>query len=68
MSAVASETSARVLPIGLVGHAYVELEPGGHEELLADGDVIEFSQGAVNVLDLVGRYILSSVKDREDLR
>ena len=35
-----TDTSARILPTGLVGHAYVELEPGGDDQLLAGGDVI----------------------------
>lgn len=63
-----TDTSARILPTGLVGHSYVELEIGGDDALLKDGDVITFAQGSVNVLDLVGRHILSSVKDRDDLQ
>ena len=63
-----TDTSARILPTGLVGHSYVELEIGGDDEILQDGDVITFAQGSVNVLDLVGRQIFSSIKDRDDLR
>ena len=57
------DTSARVLPEGLVGRSYVELEPGADEDLLHDGDVITYTQGAINAVDLLGRIILSGDQD-----
>ncbi len=59
------DTSARVLPEGLVGRSYVELEPGGEEDLLVDGDAITYAQGAINAVDLLGRIILSAEGDIE---
>lgn len=53
------DTSARVVPDGLLGGNFVELEPGASEESLAEGDEIQFTQGAINVVDLVGRFVFS---------
>jgi phospholipid/cholesterol/gamma-HCH transport system substrate-binding protein len=59
------DTSARILPEGLVGRSYVELEPGGEEDLLVDGDAITYTQGAINAVDLLGRIILSGEQEIE---
>ena len=52
------DTSARILSEGMTGRAFVELEPGGEDELLQDGEAIAFAQGAINVIDLLGRLIM----------
>ncbi len=54
------DTSARVIPDGLLGGNYIALEPGAEEETIGDGEAIEYSQGAINVVDLLGRFIFSS--------
>lgn len=54
-----ADTSARVVPEGLLGSNYVLLEPGGAEEMIPDGGTIQYTQGAVNIVDLVGRLIFS---------
>lgn len=53
------DTSARVLPDGIMGGNYVALEPGGAEETIPDGGQIRHTQGAVNLMDLVSRYMFS---------
>ena len=55
-----ADTSARVLSDGLLGNAYVLLEPGGAEETLEPGGEIEYTQDAVNLVDLLGRFIFSA--------
>lgn len=52
-----SDSSARIVPDGLLGGNYVELQPGGSLENIADGGSIGRTQGAINVIDLVGRFI-----------
>ena len=54
-----SDTTARIQSDGLLGNAYMVLEPGGAEEMLAQGGEIEFTQDAVNLVDLLGRFIFS---------
>lgn len=42
---------------GLLGGNYVELMPGGAEEILAPGDEIEDTQGAVSLLTLLMKWV-----------
>jgi phospholipid/cholesterol/gamma-HCH transport system substrate-binding protein len=54
------DTSARIVPEGLLGGNYVNLEPGGAEETIPDGGQIQYTQGAVNLVDLIGRFMFSA--------
>jgi phospholipid/cholesterol/gamma-HCH transport system substrate-binding protein len=58
--ALPEDTSARIVPDGLLGGNFVELEPGGADANLEPGARIRFTQGAVNVVDLLGRFIFSA--------
>jgi len=53
------DTSARIVPEGLLGGNHVMLEPGGSMEMLEPGERIQFTQGAINIVDMVGRLIFS---------
>lgn len=55
-----SDTSARIVPEGLLGGNFVELEPGGDIETIAPGGEVEFTQGAINVVDLLGRFVFGA--------
>jgi phospholipid/cholesterol/gamma-HCH transport system substrate-binding protein len=55
-----SDSSARIVPDGLLGGNYVSLEPGGAEDYIAPGGKITYAQGSVNVVDLLGRFIFSA--------
>ena len=54
------DTSARIVPEGLLGGNYVNLEPGGAEETIPDGGQIQYTQGSVNLVDLIGRFMFSA--------
>lgn len=55
-----SDTSARIIPDGLLGGNYVALEAGGAEDYIAAGGQIQYAQGSINVVDLLGRFIFSA--------
>ena len=55
-----TDTSARILSDGLLGNTYVALEPGGAMENLEDGGRISYTQGAVNLIDLLGRFVFGA--------
>ncbi len=57
-----TDSSARIIPEGLLGGNYVALEPGGAEDYLSDGEQIQFTQGSINVVDLLGRFIFSAAE------
>lgn len=53
------DTDAAVATESLLGGAYIALTPGGSEFMLEPGDEISYTQGSVNLMDLVGRAISS---------
>ncbi len=54
------DTSARILADGLLGGNFIALDPGGDEEMIPAGGQIDFTQGSINVVDLLGRFIFSA--------
>ena len=57
------DTSARVVPEGVLGGNLVQLQPGGDEEYIQPDGTISNTQGALNIIDLVGRFAFGSVDD-----
>jgi phospholipid/cholesterol/gamma-HCH transport system substrate-binding protein len=51
------DTSAAIVTAGMLGDRYVELQPGGEDQVLKNGDKIEFTQSAVILERLVGQLI-----------
>lgn len=56
------DTSARILSDGLLGNTYIALEPGGDTENIAAGGRIEYTQGSVNLVDLLGRFVFGAAE------
>ena len=54
------DTDATIATAGLLGGKYVELTPGGDTELLADQGEITFTQSAILLENLIGKYMLNS--------
>ena len=54
-----ADTSAGIFTSGLLGENYIGLSPGGDPEPLKDGDEIAFTQPAVDLLQLAGKYMFS---------
>ncbi|MDF1687844.1 MAG: phospholipid/cholesterol/gamma-HCH transport system substrate-binding protein [Parvibaculaceae bacterium] len=54
------DSSAKITSEGLLGGTYVSLTPGGSEDFLTDGDEIQFTQGSIDLIGLVGQAIFSS--------
>lgn len=52
-----ADTTAGVFTSGLLGEAYIGLQPGGDPEVLKAGDEIAFTQPAVDLLQLAGKYM-----------
>ncbi|MCD9032211.1 outer membrane lipid asymmetry maintenance protein MlaD [Luteimonas sp. Y-2-2-4F] len=53
------DTSASILTGGLLGESYVDLQPGGDMEALQPGEEIAFTTPAVDLIQMVGRYMFS---------
>jgi phospholipid/cholesterol/gamma-HCH transport system substrate-binding protein len=56
---VPSDTSAAISSDGLLGGDYVALSPGGSTTMLAPGQSFAVTQSAINIEDLLGKFIFS---------
>lgn len=54
---IPDDSTAKIATAGLLGGAYVEIEPGGAMEVLSPGGEIQFTQGAVDMFDLIGQAV-----------
>jgi phospholipid/cholesterol/gamma-HCH transport system substrate-binding protein len=52
-----SDTSAAIQTAGILGEQYISLQPGGAMENLKEGDRISFTQSAVVLENLIGRFL-----------
>ncbi len=52
-----SDTSAGILSNGLLGESYIGLQPGGAMEPLQPGEEIAYTTPAVDLMQMVGKYI-----------
>lgn len=54
------DTAAKIASESLLGGSFLDLEPGGSEDILEEGGEITFTQGSVSLMDLIGQAIFSS--------
>lgn len=54
-----ADTSAGIQTAGLLGESYIALQPGGDVETLKPGDEIAFTTPAVDLMQLIGKYMFS---------
>lgn len=60
------DSSAKISKEGLLGGSFVALEPGGAPDLLEEGDEIQFTQGSVDLMGLIGQVVHGSVSDGDE--
>ena len=58
-----TDTSAAIQTSGILGEQYIELTSGADEELLGNGDKITFTQSALILENLIGRFLFERGKD-----
>ena len=58
--ALPADTTASIVTAGLLGDKYVNLKPGGEDQLLKDGEEIAFTESAVVLENLIGKFIYGS--------
>ncbi|MGI8560666.1 MAG: outer membrane lipid asymmetry maintenance protein MlaD [Luteimonas sp.] len=56
-SEIPIDTSAGILTGGLLGESYIGLQPGGDLEVLRPGEEIPFTTPAVDLIQMVGKYM-----------
>jgi len=55
-----ADTSATIASEGLLGGNYVDLAPGGDTTMLKPGGKIQYTQDAVDMVQLLGKFIFSA--------
>ena len=58
--ALPTDTSAEVASDGLLGGKYVSLVPGGNEKTIQPGGEIRYTQGPINLEQMIGQFIFSN--------
>jgi phospholipid/cholesterol/gamma-HCH transport system substrate-binding protein len=53
------DSSAAITGDGLLGGKYLQVVPGGDEAMLKDGGTIDYTQSAVNLEELIGKFVFS---------
>lgn len=53
------DSSAAIASDGLLGGPYVSISPGGAEDMMKAGGSFQVTQSAINIEDLIGKFIFS---------
>lgn len=56
------DSSASIMTSGLLGEQYVALEAGGDEKMLANGERLKLTQGAVVLENLIGQFLYNKAE------
>lgn len=51
------DTSARIVTSGLLGDQFITLEAGAEEDMLGAGDEIDFTESAISLERLIGKFV-----------
>ncbi len=57
------DTAASILTSGLLGEQFVGFDPGAEEEYLKQGDVIDLTQSALVLEQIIGQFLYSKADD-----
>ena len=60
------DSSAKVLSSGILGGKYIAIEVGADDQILKNGDQIQFTQSGVNFEELLGKFIFGSSKKEKE--
>ena len=60
------DSSIKVASESLLGGSYLDVDPGGSEDLLIDGDEIVYTQGTVSLMDIVGQAMTAMGGSSDD--
>lgn len=55
---------ASIKTAGLIGDKYITISPGGSDEILEAGSFIEETESAIDVEDLVSKYVFGDKKEK----
>ena len=56
---IPTDSSASITSDGLLGGPFISISPGGADSMLASGAQFQVTQSAINLEDLIGKFIFS---------
>ena len=56
---------ASISTAGLIGDKYIKLSPGGSERILRPGEAITETESAVDIEELISKYVFGSAENKE---
>ena len=56
---IPKDSSAAIVSAGLLGEKYIQITPGGDDQMLSQGGKIAFTQSSVNLEELIGKFMFS---------
>ena len=56
---IPKDSSAAIVSSGLLGEKYIQLTAGSDDKMLTNGGKIDFTQSAVNLEELIGKFMFS---------
>ena len=63
---IPDDSSAAIVSSGIMGNKYIEIEPGGSEEMLTEGSEFAYTQDAMVLEELIERIIGIGKAKRQD--
>jgi phospholipid/cholesterol/gamma-HCH transport system substrate-binding protein len=62
---IPDDTDASILTSGILGSQYIGLQAGGSDIYLEDGSEILFTQSAIVLENLIGKFLVNAGSDEE---
>jgi len=62
---IPTDSSASIYTAGLLGEQYIGMEAGAEEEFLQEGDVVELTQPALVLEQVIGQFLFSKAEGDE---
>lgn len=63
---IPDDSDASILTAGLLGSQYIGLQAGGSDVYLEDGSEVLFTQSAIILENLIGKFLINSGSKKED--
>jgi len=57
------DTSASIFTAGLLGEQYISLEPGGSEDFIQQGGLIDITQSAIVLEEVIGQFLFDKASE-----
>ncbi len=59
---IPEDTAASIIAESLLGGNFIDLVPGGSPEFIEPGGTIEFTQDAIDIVQLLGKFIFTAAE------